>query len=222
MQTLFEKIKNILEPWNVLVGVIGLLLAIIGLFFQSYIELSLTLEQKLLIIFGTIVPFLIPLIVHCIKRAVEIYKQGKKFPILEVTNKDLNQHNTELITIINSLKGRNRNMWEIAVKCINEFYNDFVFEVIECYRAGDDVYIIITPKGNENNYYDFEVNLIDFTDGYLFGRFYNGVIKGDGLHLKNDGEVDPLLLGELKTKNSLKLSPRTFAVCAPKRSDNEK
>lgn len=213
MPAFFQRINEIYKPWKVphvialAIDVFGIL---IGLFFPSFFE-TLPLQLKVTVLSVTLLLFILPLIIFLVNCIIKFISQIKEFPSLVESKNTLEQLNKDLRDKLSITEKKYDCCRKFASQFMTEEFSENLYEVTGFYTCDNDVYIVVQFI-TENYCPDLVVDLIDTSGWYIFGRFNSGVIKQDGVHMRNVGELDALFLTYVRAQPSGKLRPSVYAI----------
>lgn len=220
MPAFFQKINEIYKPWkvpHVIVFAIDVFGILIGLLFPSFFE-TLPLQLKITVLSFTLLLFILPSIIFFVNCIIKFISQIREFPSLVESKKALEQLNKVLREKLSITETKYDCCRKIASQFMTEEFSENLYEVNGFYTCENDVYIIVQFI-TENYCPDLVVDLIDTSGWYVFGRFNSGVIKQDGVHMKNVGELDTLFLTHVSAQPSGKLRPSVYAIRVEKETE---
>lgn len=207
----WEKIKAAYKE-SAIFPIFGFVLSVAGTFYSNFLENQIPpcLKNALLIIIilSCIYP-LLKLIAIEVKRA---FRCPKQFEELKEETTKLNNENDMLKKEIAILNIECERLKTTILLLINENYQENWFEVQYAYIDDKVVYIVIHDNGDQVLDPKCEVFVMDKEGGYQFGQYTFAQQKSDGVHLRNLGDVDRLLLSKLSEFPKLQLRPSVCAV----------
>ena len=209
-----NEIKNEYNRWKI-IPIIGFVLSVLSVIMPNLFEGAgnkSKIHSTLLIIFIVT----LPLLGWFIKKIVKTIKNGIAYPQLEDEIRESNEK-CILLNSKNELLENDIKQYILYADQLSKIIDKSkLMEVKHAYNVENDIFIVLPRKYFKDVEEDLTCALRDSNDGYLFGFFSEPILKEDGIHLKSQDPVNPMLLGRLKSSIEVKLRPTTYAIIVPK------
>lgn len=207
----WERVKSAYKGFA-MIPLIAFALTVADTLFSKFLETHLSPCQRYILFLTISFICLIPLLNLIISEVKGICTRSRQFVTLSSEVSSLQEENG-LLKAENSRTSKNLESLQLfTLELINEYYQEFLFDVRYAYMYDNVVYINLVETGNQILGPKSEVFLIDIEDGYQLGLFTDAKQKSDGIHMKSLGEVDRLLFSKLLEHPELILKPTIRAV----------